>query len=147
MTGAGDPDTLARAVAAAMEPRDVVLRTTGMVLEEVRAGHARVSMPVRAEMLNSHGLCHGGLIFTLADTAFAYACNSHNVPTVAQHCSITFVSPGRQGDVLTATAEEHHRGNRTGLTDVTIANQDGQTIAVFRGHSYALRGTILADGS
>jgi acyl-CoA thioesterase len=93
-------------------------------------------------MTNGHGMCHGGYIFTLADSAFAFACNSHNTRTVAQHCAVTFIAPGRLGDVLTATAAEISRTGRSGITDVTVTNQAGETIAVFRGHSRSLGGAI-----
>ena len=102
-------------------------------------------MAVRSDMLNGHAICHGGFIFTLADTAFAYACNSGNQATVAQHCAITFLASPREGDVLTATAQERQRGRRTGLTDIDIADQTGRLVAVFRGHSYQVNGTIVPN--
>lgn len=103
-------------------------------------------MTVRGDMLNGHGVCHGGFIFALADTAFAYACNSRNAVTLAQNCSIDFVSPGREGDVLVAVAEEHHQYTRTGLYDVTVTRGHDQVVARFRGRSYRVRGTILPEG-
>ena len=100
-------------------------------------------MPVREDMLNGHGLCHGGMIFTLADSAFAFACNSYNQMAVAQHCSITYLIPGRIGDRLTATAREVSRRGRSGLYDIRITNQDGAHVAEFRGHSRTVKGTHL----
>lgn len=134
---------LAETIAARLIARDYAAQALGIKLEEVRPAYARMTMTVRGDMINVHGMCHGGLIFTLADSAFAYACNTTNVITVAQHCSITFVAPAMRGDVLTAVAEERHRQAQTGLSDVTVTNQSGETIAIFRGHSYQLRGEVV----
>lgn len=137
-----DRETLAREAAAAMWAEDNASRALGMVLVEAGPGRAVLTMTVTAAMTNGHGMCHGGYIFTLADSAFAFACNSHNTRTVAQHCAVTFIAPGRLGDVLTATAAEISRTGRSGITDVTVTNQAGETIAVFRGHSRSLGGAI-----
>jgi acyl-CoA thioesterase len=137
-----DAAKIAEAVGRAMFAADCASQAFGMILVETRPGAARMTMTVRKDMLNGHGTCHGGTIFALADSTFAFACNSHNVVTVAQHCSVTFLEPAREGDVLTADAIETHRGGRTGLTDVTITNQHGKLIALFRGHAYELKGTV-----
>jgi len=136
---------VADAVGKGMYEKDRTAHALGMTLLEIRQGYARMSMTVRGDMLNGHGTCHGGLIFTLADTAFAYACNSSNNATVAQSCTITFLASPREGDVLTATAQERQRGRRTGFTDIDIADQNGKLVAVFRGHSYQVNGTIVPN--
>ena len=96
-------------------------------------------------MVNGHGLCHGGYIFTLADSAFAFACNSHNQRHVAQHCQITYLAPGRLGMRLIAEARERHRGERSGIYDVTVKTEAGETIAEFRGHSRSIPGTLVPE--
>jgi acyl-CoA thioesterase len=136
---------IADAVAKGMFAKDAAAQALGITLLEVRPGYARMAMAVRPDMLNGHGICHGGFIFTLADTAFAYACNSGNQATVAQHCAITFLASPREGDVLTATAQERQRGRRTGFTDIDIADQNGKLVAVFRGHSYQVNGTVVPN--
>lgn len=139
--------TLARKVAAAMARQDAAVRHLGIQIEDVDLGMARVSMEVRPEMLNSHGTGHGGFIFTLADTGFAYACNAGNEATVAAGCSIEYLAPAARGDRLTAVAKERHRSGRTGIYDVTVNNQRGETIAVFRGKSHRVKGTSVPEGS
>ena len=111
----------------------------------VAAGHATLSMMVAETMVNGHGLCHGGYIFTLADTAFAYACNSYGQRTVAQHCEITFVAPGQRGMRLVAVAAERHRAGRSGIYDITVRDEAGQTIAEFRGLSRTIAGTLACE--
>ncbi len=113
---------------------DHAAQALGLVLDEVGAGHARISMAVREDMINGHGICHGGLIFTLADTAFAYACNSR-APSVAVHCTIDFLAPARLGERLSAVAAETALEGRSGFYDVTVTNECGATIALFRGVS------------
>ena len=103
-------------------------------------GHATITMAVRADMLNGFDTCHGGYITTLADSAFAFACNSHNTMTVASGLSVDFLAPGREGDVLTARAVEVSLAGRTGVYDVVVSNQRGESVAVFRGRSYAIKG-------
>jgi acyl-CoA thioesterase len=145
-TSAGaDPQDLARTVADAMYAADAATQALGMRLDAVGPGHATLTMPIRADMLNGHRTCHGGFIFSLADSAFAFACNSRNVSTVASGCTIDFLAPAREGDVLTAIAQERSLAGRTGVYDVTVANQDGQTVALFRGRSYRIKGQIVGD--
>ncbi|MDQ3739107.1 MAG: hydroxyphenylacetyl-CoA thioesterase PaaI [Actinomycetota bacterium] len=117
---------------------DASAATLGIELLEVDAGRAIVTMTVRDDMVNGHGTCHGGLIFTLADTAFAVACNSHGPLTVAAAAAIDFLDPARVGDRLTATAGERFRRGRAGLYDVTVSNDAGEPIAHFRGRSHTL---------
>ena len=136
---------LAERVAAAMYERDTASKALGMTIVQVTAGHAELTMPVRADMLNGHAICHGGFIFTLADSAFAFACNSYNFNTVASGCGIDFVAPAREGDVLTARARERALAGRTGIYDVEVANQRGETVALFRGKSYRIKGHLLED--
>ena len=131
------PEEIARASAERMWELDAVSAAQGMELMSVDPGDARVTMRVLPTMLNAHKMCHGGHIFTLADTAFAYACNSYGVSTVAQHCSITYLRPARPGDILTAHAREVHVAGRTGVYDVSVATQNGEAIAEFRGLSRA----------
>ncbi|SDT67370.1 hydroxyphenylacetyl-CoA thioesterase PaaI [Jiangella sp. DSM 45060] len=133
---------LARRAAEAMLAGDAASRELGMTLDDIEPGAARVSMRVRADMLNGHGICHGGLIFTLADTAFAVACNSYNRSTVAQGADIAFLAPAHEGDQLLAVAEERHRGERSGVYDVTVY-RDGAAIAEFRGRSREIPGTLV----
>jgi acyl-CoA thioesterase len=134
---------LAARVAAAMYERDTATQALGIRVESVVPGEARLVMPVREDMLNGHAICHGGFIFTLADSAFAYACNSYNLNTVASGCSIDFIAPARAGDVLTAQAHERELSGRTGVYDVEVANQRGETIALFRGKSYRIKGHLI----
>ena len=135
---------LAEAVAEAMYARDPAVRAFGIRIDHVAPGHARLSMPVREDMLNGHGLCHGGMIFTLADSAFAYACNSRNQNTVASGCTIDYLAPGQPGDVLTAEAMEQSLTGRTGVYDIAVSNHDGKRIALFRGRSHSIKGEVLA---
>lgn len=118
--------------------RDQASQAFGMALEMVETGSARLVMTVRADMLNGHGICHGGLVFTLADTAFAYACNSHG-PSVATQCTINFLAPAQLGDRLTAEAVEMVLEGATGIYDVTIRNQANEMLAMFRGVSRRLK--------
>jgi len=113
-----------------------------MVLAEIRPGYARMTMTVRADMLNGHATCHGGYIFMLADSAFAFACNSHNLSTVGAGCTIDYLAPGRAGDVLVAEATEQALQGKTGVYDVTVKTADGRTIALFRGKSHRIGGTV-----
>jgi acyl-CoA thioesterase len=138
-----DRQALARATADAMWAGDHASKWLGMKIEEVKAGYARLSMRVTREMVNGHDTCHGGMIFTLADSSFAYACNSHNQRAVAANCSIDFLAPARLGDVLVATAVEQVRAGRAGVYDIRVENQAGETIASFRGRSAAIKGHWL----
>lgn len=114
-----------------------------MRIEEAGPGYARVSMRVAPEMINGHDTAHGGAVFSLADSACAFACNSRNVVSVAQHCSITYVTPARAGEVLVADARETNLNGRFGIYDVTVTGGDGRVVAIFRGHSAAIRGEVL----
>jgi len=139
------PQELAEACAAAMWNDDSTAQRLGMALDHLAPGMATMSMEVTGAMTNGHGIAHGGYIFTLADSAFAFACNTYNQVTVAQHCSITYLVPGRVGDRLTATAREISRRGRSGLYDVRVTNQDGVAVAEFRGHSRTLKDKLLPD--
>jgi acyl-CoA thioesterase len=140
---APDPDRLARQIADAMWARDRASQDLGMRVVDVGAGRACLAMTIRGDMLNGHGTCHGGFIFTLADSAFAYACNSHNHNTVAGGCTIEYLQPGRPGDLLTATAVETALSGRAGIYDVSVVNQHGELVAAFRGRSVRVRGDVL----
>jgi len=140
-----EAQALAERVAAAMFERDTASHALGMRLVRVAPGHAEVAMTVRADMLNGHAICHGGFIFTLADSAFAYACNSYNLNTVASGCAIDFLAPAREGDVLTAVAQERSASGRTGVYDIEVRNANGDRIALFRGKSYRIKGHVVAD--
>ncbi|MEO1066199.1 MAG: hydroxyphenylacetyl-CoA thioesterase PaaI, partial [Pseudomonadota bacterium] len=119
---------------------DMASQGLSMTIEAIAPGAATISMPVMKNLTNGHKTCHGGYIFTLADSAFAFACNTYNQNTVAQHCSVTFLAPGLEGDILTATAKEQNRAGRSGIYDVTVKNQKGEAIALFRGHSRTIKG-------
>ena len=134
---------LAEAVGAAMYSRDRASQGLGMTLDEIRPGYARMSMPVREDMLNGHQSCHGGFIFSLADSAFAFACNSHNFTTVGAGCTIDYLAPGRLGDLLTAEAVEQALAGKTGVYDIQVRNQDGRTVALFRGKSHRVAGEVV----
>ena len=136
---------LASQCAQAMLARDRASLALGMQLLSVAPGRARLSMPVRADMIQGHGTCHGGYLFALADSAFALACNSYNDATVALGCSIDYIAPAHLGDTLSADCREQSRSGRTGNYDVRIENQLGQLIALFHGKSYKVRGTVLAQ--
>ena len=137
------PDELANACAQALWQGDETSRHFGMQIDHVGPGEAILSMDVAVWMVNGHATCHGGCIFTLADSAFAFACNSYNQSTVAQIAYITFISPAFSGDRLTATARELSRRGRSGVYDIQVANQNGERIAEFRGHSRTIKGTLL----
>ena len=123
-----------------MLENDRATKMLGMCIDAVRPGGATLSMTVRDDMLNGHDICHGGLIATLADSAFAFACNSYDELTVASGFGIDFVAPGRGGDVLTARCVEVSNAGRTGLYDTEVTNQRGERIAIFRGRSYTMKG-------
>jgi acyl-CoA thioesterase len=134
----GTPDESAAAAGAAMFERDRASQALGMALEEVRPGYARLSMTVRADMVNGHGTCHGGLVFALADSAFAFACNSRGIRTVAAGCTVEFLAPAHEGDELVAEAQERSLQGRTGVYDVDV-RRGGELVATFRGRSAATR--------
>ena len=122
---------------------DVASQDLGMTIEVTKPGQAEARFEVRPNMVNGYEICHGGFIFTLADSAFAFACNTYNRITVAASASIEFVRPARLGDKLLATAAEVHRGGRTGIYDITVTNQDGDVVAIFRGRSHATREPVF----
>jgi len=136
---------LAERVAAAMWSRDDASKGLGMRIVGISPGRAELAMTVRADMLNGHAICHGGFIFTLADSAFAYACNSYNLNTVASGCAIDFLAPARESDLLTAVAHERSASGRTGVYDIEVTNGDGVKIALFRGKSYRIKGHIIDE--
>ena len=138
-----EADALARRVAEHMLAREGTGPHWGIVIEEAREGYARLSMVVRADMLNGHRTVHGGMIFALADTAFAYACNSRNVSTVAQQASISFLAPAKEGAKLIAEAREEAVAGRSGVYSVTVRSAEGENIAVFQGLSRAIGGAML----
>jgi acyl-CoA thioesterase len=132
--------SIAERSAQAMWANDRASQGLGMEIAEVAAGRAVLRMAVREDMVNGLNVCHGGFIFTLADSAFAFACNSYNQLTFAQHCAVTFHAPGKLGDTLTATAQELTRQGRSGLYDVMVHDGTGTLIASFRGHSRSVKG-------
>jgi len=139
-------DDLATRVAAAMWADDAASAALGMRLVTVAAGLASVEMTVRDDMVNGHGIAHGGFVFTLADSAFAFACNSRNQVTVAQGAEIVFVARAQRGDLLTAEAHERASYGRNGIYDVTVRRGD-DLIAEFRGRSRQLPGTVLKESN
>jgi acyl-CoA thioesterase len=142
---AQEAQALAERVAAGMYARDRASQAMGMQIAAIGPGYAELTMTVRADMLNGHAICHGGFIFTLADSAFAFACNSYNLTTVASGCAIDFVAPAREGDVLAAMARERSVSGRTGVYDIEVTNQRGETVAYFRGKSYRIKGHVIED--
>jgi acyl-CoA thioesterase len=146
MSGGDDAQALARRVAESMYARDRASQALGMRIVAVAPGSARLAMTVRADMVNGHAICHGGLIFTLADSAFAFACNSYNLTTVASGCTIEFLAPAHEGDELTASAIERSVAGRTGVYDIEVTNQRGEVIALFRGKSHRIKGHVVDDG-
>jgi acyl-CoA thioesterase len=142
------PKELARAVGAAMFAADTASREfMHMELLTCEPGHASMRMEVRPELLNGLSICHGGFIFTLADSTFAFACNSYNTMTVAAGCNIDFLKPARLGDVLTCTGEEQSLQGRHGVYDMRVTNQRGETVALFRGKSTQISGKVLPDAA
>jgi acyl-CoA thioesterase len=140
------PEEIARLSAEAMWEDDHATRELGIEMISIAPGRATMAMQIRPTMTNGHGMCHGGFIFLLADSAFAFACNSHGRRNVAQHCQVTFLAPGKLGSRLTAEAFERQRGERSGITDVTVRDETGSVIAEFRGHSRAIPGALVAMG-
>jgi acyl-CoA thioesterase len=142
---AGDDYTTARAVAEAMIGKCGLSQSLGMKIIDAGPKYSVVEMVLEDRHLNGFSIAHGGAIFALADTAFAHACNSDNVVTVAQQCQINFLQPGRAGDLLTATAKGRTHSGRTGIYDVTITGSDGGVIAEFRGMSCKLRNPVIPE--
>jgi acyl-CoA thioesterase len=136
------PDQLARACADTMWKDDHASQGLGMEILDIKPGHAKLAMTIKPNMVNGHGIAHGGFIFTLADSAFAFACNSHNQRTVAAHGNISFIKPGKLGDRLVATAKEISRSGRSGIYDISVS-ADGVTIAELRGHSRTIGGALV----
>lgn len=137
-----DADDLARQCAEVMWRDDPASRRLGMTIDHVSRGSATVSMPIRDDMVNGHGIAHGGFIFALADSAFAFACNSYNERAVAQACDIVFAAPARVGDQLVAVATERHRFGRNGIYDIRVSRSE-DVIAEFRGRSRMIGGPVL----
>jgi acyl-CoA thioesterase len=149
MTERHDPEAdaaaqaLAELVGRSMYDDDRASRGLGMRLASIAPGRAEMTMVVRDDMLNGHAICHGGYIFLLADSTFAFACNSYNRNTVAQGCSIDYLAPAHAGDVLHASGVERSRTGRTGVYDIEVRNQHGRTVALFRGKSYRIEGHVV----
>lgn len=137
---------IAEAARDAMWANDRASKSLGMQVLAVGPGTATLAMTVREDMLNGHDLCHGGLIATLADSAFAFACNAYNEVTVASGFDVNLVAGARGGDVLTANAREVNKSGRTGVYDITVSNQRGETVAAFRGRSYTMKGRPVVEG-
>ena len=140
------PQLTAEFVRDGMLANDRVSRGLGLRVTEVAPGRAVMTMTVRDDMLNGHDICHGGLIATLADSTFAFACNSRNELTLASGFAIELLAPGRAGDVLTARCIEVSKAGRTGVYDTDVTNQRGERVAVFRGRSYTIRGKPAVAG-
>ena len=138
-----DPQVLAEECAKAMFARDRASQKLGMNIESIGPGKAVLTMTVTGDMIQGHGSCHGGYLFTLADSAFAFACNSHNQRTVAASAEIHFLASALGGDTLFASATEVHRARRSGVYDVRVTDQNDKLIAVFRGKSATIRGEIV----
>jgi acyl-CoA thioesterase len=141
---ASSAQLLAEEVGRRMFTEDKAAQAMGISLDAIAPGYARMSMKVREDMMNGFAICHGGITFTLGDTAFAYACNSRNQQTVALSCNITFATAVKLGDTLTATAREMVLNNRTGLYDIVIRNENNAEVAFFRGNSYCTKREAFA---
>ena len=140
------PQQVAEATRDALWRNDRASQALGIEVVAVGPGSATVAMTVREDMLNGHDICHGGLVTTLADSAFAFASNAYNEVTVASGFDVTLIAPSRGGDRLTAVAAEISKSGRTGLYDIRVANQRGETVAMFRGRSYTMRGRAVVEG-
>ncbi len=140
------PQQVAEATREAMLKDDHATKSLGIRIEAVGPGTCTASMTVRQDMLNGHAICHGGLITTLADSAFAFACNAYNEVTVASGFDVNLLAAARLGDVLTAQALEVSKAGRTGVYDISVRNQRGEAIAAFRGRSYTMKGKPLVEG-
>ncbi|WP_282046902.1 hydroxyphenylacetyl-CoA thioesterase PaaI [Roseibium album] len=139
------PQELAETCAGIMWDGDNASQELGMEIMRIAPGQAAIRMTVTKAMTNGHGNMHGGYLFALADSAFAFACNTYNQMAVAQHCSITYIAPGSLGDILTAEAREVSRQGRSGIYDVRLVRKDGTVIAEFRGHSRTINRTFLTE--
>lgn len=138
-----DPQSLAETCARAMWERDATSQGLGMAVERVAPGEAVVTMAVRADMVNGHDTCHGGFIFLLADSAFAYACNTYDVNTVAASCDISFLKAVHRGERLSAHARETYRQGRNGIYDIAVSDHKGAVVAQFRGKSRTVGGSVI----
>ncbi|KIN74671.1 hydroxyphenylacetyl-CoA thioesterase PaaI [Sulfitobacter guttiformis] len=139
------PQARATKAAEAMLAADIASRSLGMQITQIAPGAATLTMRVSDKMLNGHGICHGGYIFTLADSAFAFACNSYNRLTLAQQNQITYISPGKDGEMLTATASQTALSGRSGVYDVMVTGEDGRTVATMRGLSRTIKGQLFIE--
>jgi acyl-CoA thioesterase len=137
------PNEMADKIAHGMLAAEGTGPAWGIAIEEAREGYARIRMTLRRDMLNGHGIAHGGMVFALADTAFAYACNSRNVKTVAAQASIVFLDAARDGEVLVAEAQEQVLAGRSGVYSVSVRGEDGRAVAEFQGYSRSLGGTVI----
>jgi acyl-CoA thioesterase len=144
-TQSTESQALAERVVRALLERDRASQGLGIEILDVRPGYIRSTMLVREDMVNGHNICHGGFVFTLADSAFAFCCNSYNRVTVAAGATIDFLAPAQIGDRLFATAKELWRSRRTGLYEIEVTNQGGSLVALFRGRSHQLKGNVLPD--
>jgi len=135
-----NPQSIAESVGSKLYASDAVVRSLGIKLESIGPGRAQLQMAVRPDMINGAGICHGGIITTLADAAFAFACNSYNTLTLATGLSVEFLAPAQLGDVLTADAYEVSRTGRTGIYDVVVANRNNKRVALLRGRCHEIRG-------
>jgi len=147
MADENDAAARAKACAEAMWAQDRASQALGMEIVRIAPGEAMLAMTVRPEMTNGHHICHGGYIFTLADSTFAFACNSHGPNTVAQHCAVTFLRPVREGERLVAHAVERSRQGRGGIYDVTVRDENDAPVAEFRGHSRTIAGDWLTPSA
>ena len=147
LRGAPDAQRLAERAVEALFAHDMASRMLGIRVVGVKPGHARLAMTVRPDMVNGHRICHGGLIFSFADSAFAASCNSYNESTVAAAASIDFLAPAYEGDELSAEANELWRSGRSGLYEITVTNQRGERIALFRGRSHRIGGALTTECS
>jgi acyl-CoA thioesterase len=141
-----DAQALAEACRDAMWENERASRGLGMQIVAVGPGSATLTMAVREDMLNGHDICHGGFVTTLADSAFAFACNAYNEVTVASGFDMNLIAAARMGDVLTAVASEVAKSGRTGVYDIAVANQRGERVAAFRGRSYTMKGRPVVEG-
>jgi acyl-CoA thioesterase len=141
-----DAQVIAEATRDAMWKDDRASKALGMQVLAIGPGSATLVMTVREDMLNGHDICHGGLITTLADSAFAFACNAYNEVTVASGFDVNLLAAARRGDVLTAVAREVSKAGRTGVYDIAVTNQHGEAVAAFRGRSYTMKGQALVEG-
>jgi acyl-CoA thioesterase len=145
MTAMEKGQRIAKLAADRLYGSDQASQMLGMTIDSIAPGSARVSMRVRPDMVNGHGICHGGLIFALADSAFAFACNSHGHNTVAAGAAIEFLAPGRTGDLLTASASERWRAGRSGIYEIEVRNDRDEAVALFRGRSHQVAGRLVDE--